>query len=136
MSIFINSLANFRYKGKETILIVEDETEVLRLTSRILTSKGFKIIEANSPGEAIQICRKRGDSVDLVLTDVIMPNMSGPELVTEIMKQFPEIKVLYMSGFTADIIAVNSIISSDVPFIHKPFSLKSLIDKVSEILDQ
>lgn len=122
------------YSGTETILLVEDEEVVRNLTREILTSYGYKVLEAKSGPEALSICDAHSEPIHLLLTDVIMPKMSGSDLKDQMIKNCPDIKILFMSGYTDDSIAHSGILDSDIAFIEKPFSPDSLVRKVRDVL--
>jgi len=121
--------------GSETILVVEDEKQILRLCQRILEINGYKVITADKPGEAIVLCEKFPGEIHFLITDVVMPSMNGKELHERIKRIKPNIKALYMSGYTANVIAHRGVLTEGVRFIQKPFSPKALVQKVREILD-
>ncbi|MGE5647188.1 MAG: response regulator [Acidobacteriota bacterium] len=121
--------------GGETILVVEDEASLRRLANDMLTREGYSVIEAASGAEALDVWQERGDSIDLVLTDVIMPQMSGPELVEKLKAVSPGVKILYMSGYTDDIIARRGFLAIEGAFLHKPFTLDELSQEVRAVLD-
>ncbi|MFH1029119.1 MAG: PAS domain S-box protein, partial [Pseudomonadota bacterium] len=121
--------------GTETILVVEDEEQILRLCRKVLESKGYKVIAAERPGEAIVLCEKHPGEIDLLITDVVMPTMNGRELKERIAALKPGIRVLYMSGYTADVIAYRGVLSEGTHFIQKPFSTNALARKVRDVLD-
>lgn len=118
----------------ETILLVEDEDVVRNLVREILTNKGYKVLEASSGYEALAICESRTDSIHLLLTDVIMPKMSGLELKDGVQKLIPEIKVLLMSGYSDDSISPANGLGANTAFIEKPFTPDNLAHKVREAL--
>jgi len=122
------------YSGTETILLVEDEEVVRNLTREILTSYGYKVLEAATGAAALSICDTYSETIHLLLTDVIMPKMSGSDLKDQIIKNCPDIKVLFMSGYTDDSIVHSGILDSDIAFIEKPFSPDSLARKVRNVL--
>ena len=121
--------------GSETILLVEDEFAILKMTAMILSRQGYTVLQANSPGDAIILAREHADEISLVLTDIIMPGMNGYELAKKLREACPKMKVLYMSGYTANVIVHHGILVEGVNFIHKPFSLSELSGKVREVLD-
>lgn len=123
------------YSGSETILFVEDEEIVRNLVREILINLGYEVLEANSGADALSICRSHRGPINLLLTDVIMPKMGGRELKGEIVKLFPDIRILYMSGYTDDTIVHSGILQSDTAFIEKPFSPSKLGRKIREVLD-
>jgi CheY-like chemotaxis protein len=120
--------------GTETILVVEDEEALLQLTVDALEESGYTILAANTPADAIRLVQGHEHKVDLVITDVIMPKMNGKELVKRIRLLQPGIKCLFMSGYTADIIADEGVLDKDIFFIQKPFTLKSLMVIVQKAL--
>ena len=119
--------------GKETVLVVEDQAEVRKYAVAALKAKGYRAIPAENAGEALLIFER--ERVDLVLTDVVMPNVSGRELADRLEKLQPGIKVLFMSGYTDDVIASRGILDEGARFIQKPFSPEELAGKVREVLD-
>jgi PAS domain S-box-containing protein len=121
--------------GQETILLVEDETHLRRLARQYLETQGYKILEAEDGAAALQIVDGYHGTIDLLLTDVIMPGMNGRELATNIAKLLPEIRVLYMSGYTENAIGHDGTLDAGVNLLQKPFSLPALKDRVREVLD-
>ncbi|HHE47119.1 MAG TPA: response regulator, partial [Bacteroidetes bacterium] len=122
-------------RGTETILVVEDEDGVRKLACRSLKKQGYKIIQAANGGEALMIARELEKPVDLLVTDVIMPHMGGVVLVKNLHEIWPDVKVLYMSGYTANAIAHSGVLDPDKPFIQKPFHPIDLVRKVRKVLD-
>jgi CheY-like chemotaxis protein len=122
--------------GQETILVVEDEAANLKLVRRMLARQGYTILEAGTPGEAIRIAREHVGEIHLLMTDVIMPEMSGRDLARDLLSLRPHIKCLFMSGYTADVIAQNGVLEEGMSFIQKPFSAKGLSEKVRQKLAQ
>ena len=120
-----------RFSG-ETILLVEDETTLLQTATRMLESLGYEVLATSSPEEALRLAERHQDRIALLLTDVIMPEMNGPELVRRLKQRFPGFKHLYMSGYTANLIAEQGVRDDSVNFIQKPFSRKTLAKKVLE----
>jgi PAS domain S-box-containing protein len=120
----------------ETILIVEDNAAILNLTKRILEVLGYSVYGAATPGEALEHAQEVQGAIDLLLTDVVMPEMSGRDLAGQMNSRHAEIKTLYMSGYTADVIAHRGVLEQGVNFIHKPFSKMELAKKVREVLDK
>jgi len=114
----------------ETILVVEDEVSILKLTERILRGLGYRVLSAKSPDEALKLAEKHGKEIALLITDVVMPGMSGRDLADKVVKMNPDIKCLYMSGYTADAMVHRGILEGGVHFIKKPFSMKNLALKV------
>jgi len=120
--------------GTETILIVEDEESVLKLSRDMLEVLGYKVLTAQKTEEALQLVREYDGRINLLLTDVVMPDMNGKELSERIISIKPGMKCLYMSGYTADVIARQGILDKGIQFIPKPFSLRDLSAKVREAL--
>lgn len=118
----------------KTILLVEDEQSVLKLTQTILQKAGYKVLTASTPYEALQIAADRSFSIDILLTDVVMPEMDGEELSRKIQIHQPHIRKIYMSGYPAEILAKNNINSQDITFISKPFMPHQLIELIESIL--
>ncbi|QWV93964.1 PAS domain S-box protein [Geomonas oryzisoli] len=123
-------------RGRETILLVEDEPAILQMTTMLLESLGYVVVTAGSPSEAIRMAEKRTGSIDLLMTDVVMPEMNGRDLAGVLSAGHPRLKCLFMSGYTADIIAHRGVIYEGVYFIQKPFSLPVLAAKLREVLEQ
>jgi CheY-like chemotaxis protein len=122
-------------RGSETVLLVEDDDAVRELAEVILTAHGYAVICANGPKRAEEIAEERGDKIDLVLTDVIMPTMSGRELVKKLSAKNPRLRVLYMSGYTDNVIAQGGVLEEGLAFLQKPFTPRALSQKVREVLD-
>ena len=122
--------------GHETILLIEDEDAVRRVTTRILQVHGYKVLEAANAGEALLLVKKHTDNIDLVLTDIVMPNMSGRECYKILSEIVPDLKVIYMSGYTENAIVHHGVLEEGIDFIQKPFSVDALARKVREVLDR
>jgi len=123
-------------KGDETLLVVEDEEQVLDIAKLALERQGYTVLAAAHPGEAILLAEQHEGKIDMLVTDVMMPKMNAKELVKRINAIKPGIKVLYMSGYTANVIAHRGILDADAHFIHKPFSPLELAAKVRQTLDE
>lgn len=121
-------------QGKGHILVVEDDEVLREVIPRILGRLGYTFILAASPGEAMQICHRQEVPIDLLLTDVVMPGMSGKELWEQVSPIRPDMKVIYMSGYTADVISRQGVLDSGVHFIQKPFSTSDLGKKIRSVL--
>lgn len=121
--------------GTETILIAEDEKAILEMSTLILSKLGYTVLQANSPGEAVQIAREHSSEIDLLMTDVIMPEMNGRDLAIEVQSHCPHLKCLFMSGYTADVIGHHGVLDKEFHFIQKPLKLHALAVKVREVLD-
>ncbi|WP_169400698.1 PAS domain S-box protein [Desulfobacter curvatus] len=120
--------------GTETILLVEDEPAILKMISSALNKNGYHVLKANIPDEAIKLAGEN-KKIDFLLTDVIMPSMNGRELAELITARHPSIRCLYMSGYTADVIAHHGVLDDNINFISKPFTVKTLLRKIRSILD-
>jgi two-component system cell cycle sensor histidine kinase/response regulator CckA len=123
-------------RGHETILLVEDEDMVRGLSKEVLENYGYEVIVAPNGQEGLRICEEFDGEIDLVITDVVMPKMSGRELAERISSLRPDTRVLYMSGFTDDTIVRNGVLVDNICFIQKPFSPDDLALKVREVLDR
>jgi two-component system, cell cycle sensor histidine kinase and response regulator CckA len=122
-------------RGHETILLVEDEPSILAMTTRMLVRQGYTVLAASTPGEAIRLARERDGEINLLMTDVVMPEMNGRDLAQNLLSLYPNLKRLFMSGYTANVIAHHGVLDEGVCFIQKPFSIKGLAAKVREALD-
>jgi PAS domain S-box-containing protein len=122
-------------RGNETVLLVEDEPAILRLTTRILTGLGYTVLGAGSPLGAIRMAADHAGPIHLLMTDVVMPEMNGRDLAAALTIRFPEIRRLFMSGYTADVIAQHSVVDDGVAFIQKPFTRAEVAAKVRAVLD-
>ncbi|MBI1388862.1 MAG: response regulator [bacterium] len=122
-------------RGRETILLVEDDDTVRSLAREILEENGYTIFEANNGADAVRICEERGGAIDLLLTDVIMPKMSGGDLAGHVSRELPNVKILYMSGYTNDAILHHGLIEDGVSLLEKPFTAYTLTQKVRNVLD-
>jgi len=122
-------------RGQETILLVEDEPAILEIASMMLENQGYTVLKADTPGKAIELAREHQGVIDLLMTDVIMPEMNGRDLAKNIISSYSQIKRLFMSGYTADVIAHHGVLDEGVHFIQKPFSLPNMAAKVRQALD-
>jgi PAS domain S-box-containing protein len=121
--------------GEATILLVEDDAMVRNLAKLILIEHGYRVLDAEDGMKAMALCSEQGGDFRLLLTDVIMPNMSGKQLYDILKEDFPEIKVVYMSGYPKDIIAGQGVLDERTNFMQKPFSAETLVRRVQEALD-
>jgi nitrogen-specific signal transduction histidine kinase/CheY-like chemotaxis protein len=121
-------------RGRETVLLVEDEAAILRLTERMLRRQGYIVLAASTPREAIRLAGDRLGQIDLLLTDVVMPEMNGRDLAKTLLSSYPGLKCVYTSGYTADVIARDGVLDAGALFLQKPFSMKDLAAKVREAL--
>lgn len=120
--------------NNETVLIVEDNAAILKLTQRMLKRLGYRVLGANSPQKAIAMARNHPEPIDLLLTDVIMPESNGRDLALRMEGICPRIKVLYMSGYTSNIIVNRGVLDEDVVLLQKPFSKNELASKIKDVL--
>ena len=120
--------------GSEGILIVEDEEQLASLIEEVLADQGYKVFCTSSPGDAYEILKHHGEEIDLLLTDVIMPRESGPELFTQLSQRSPSLRVLYMSGYTDRALVQSDLLKPGIAFLQKPFSPDELGLKVREAL--
>ncbi|MCK5099577.1 MAG: transporter substrate-binding domain-containing protein [Desulfobacteraceae bacterium] len=121
--------------GFETILLVEDEESILKMTTMMLERLGYSVLATSSPAKAIDSGEAHSGKINLLMTDVVMPEMNGRELAKKLLSRFPNLKCLFMSGYTANVIAHHGVLDEEVQFIQKPFSQQDLAIKVREVLD-
>ncbi len=121
--------------GTETILLVEDEAMILDIGRTMLEMLGYRVLAASTPGEALHLAREHSGDIHLLLTDVIMPEMNGRDLARQLLSLFPDVKRLFMSGYTADVIAHHGVLDEGVHFLQKPFTLETLTAKVRGALE-
>jgi PAS domain S-box-containing protein len=120
--------------GTETILLVEDDPAILTITCMMMERYGYTVISAATPGKAIEKAKNHAGAIDLLMTDVVMPEMNGRDLSERIAAIHPGIRLLFMSGYTADIIAHQGVLDDGVAFIQKPFSMTDMAEKLREVL--
>jgi CheY-like chemotaxis protein len=123
-------------RGSETILIAEDQDEIRELAAMILGEYGYRVLVAAGGTEAIERSESHSGAIDLLLTDVVMPGMTGQELAERLLARRPRMKALYMSGYTADVIGHQGILEPGMNFLSKPFGPAELALKVREVLDK
>jgi PAS domain S-box-containing protein len=123
-------------RGTETVLLVEDEDMVRNLVRDILVQTGYTVLEARHGVEAVRVCEQYGAPIHLVITDVVMPEMGGTELVHRLTRMRPDIKSLYISGYTDDALIRQGVRREEVSFLHKPFTRQVLTQKIRDILGQ
>ena len=133
--IVAESVAATAKPGRETILMVEDEPAILQLGKRMLERLGYRVLAASGPVEALLMAEHFPGEIHLLLTDVVMPEMNGRDLARRLLSLYPGIKRLFMSGYTADVIAHHGVLDEGVRFIQKPFSKAELSMKIREALD-
>ncbi|HEX7960081.1 MAG TPA: ATP-binding protein, partial [Terriglobales bacterium] len=123
------------HRGTETILLVEDEDGVRALVRQLLTRQGYTVIESRHGGEALLLCERHQGKIDLLLTDVVLQQMSGRELAQRLKLVRPEMRVLYISGYTDDAVVQHGVLSTGTAFLQKPFTTDALIRKVRQLLN-
>ncbi len=122
-------------RGHETILLVEDEPGILKMTLAMLERQGYTVLAASTPGEAIRLAERYSGEIHLLVTDVVMPEMNGRDLAKNLIALYPNLKRLFMSGYTANVIAHHGVLDEGVHFIQKPFSSKDLAAEVRSALE-
>ncbi len=126
---------NVAMRGNESILLVEDEPMILDMTTTMLELQGYKVFPAKTPGAAIRLASEHAGTIHLLMTDVVMPEMNGRDLARNLLSLYPKLKCLFMSGYTANVIAHHGVLDDGVHFIQKPFDLKDLAAKIRNVLD-
>jgi nitrogen-specific signal transduction histidine kinase/CheY-like chemotaxis protein len=121
--------------GTESVLVVEDEEDLRPLIREVLEEFGYRLHIASCGSEALEMLAKMNEPIDLLLTDVVLPEMSGNNIAIRVRQKFPNVKVLYMSGYIADDVLRHGVVAEQVAFIHKPFSPLALANRVREVLD-
>ena len=129
------SSSTLALRGSETILVAEDEDGVRSLTKEVLEKYGYTVLEASNGEEALKIAERHEGPLDLLLSDVVMPRMGGPELAQELLARRPAVKVLYMSGYTDHPMVRRGVVNAGVAFLQKPFTPTVLVSRISEILE-
>jgi two-component system cell cycle sensor histidine kinase/response regulator CckA len=125
-----------KYEGTETVLLVEDEDGVRALVRQVLTKHGYTVLQAASGAEALAICDQQTSPIHVLLTDVVLKHMSGRELSEILVAQRPEMKVIFMSGYTDDAVVHHGVLSQSTAFLQKPFTTQALVKMLREVLDQ
>lgn len=119
----------------QTVLLVEDDDAVRRLATTALKRFGFTVLAASAGDEALRVASENPETIGVVLTDVVMPGMSGPQLVAALRERFPRIKVVFMSGYTDDAVVRHGLLAADVSFLQKPFTPSALAETIRRALD-
>jgi len=119
----------------KTVLIAEDAEALRQMTRRMLQRHGYSVLVASNADEAVRLFRAH-PTIDVLLTDVVMPGASGPELTMRLKEERPELKVVYMSGYTEDAIVQRGVLNHGVAFLHKPFTFEALGRKLQDVLAQ
>jgi CheY-like chemotaxis protein len=122
-------------RGSETILLVEDEMRVRELASSMLRRQGYRVLEAADGDEALNMAQLLTNSIDLLVTDVILPKLNGPKLAAKLKVTRPDLKILYVSGYADEMIARLGVLEPGVPLLTKPFSARLLAQKVRQVLE-
>jgi two-component system, cell cycle sensor histidine kinase and response regulator CckA len=121
-------------EGKTTVLVVEDEPAVLKLTSRILTRKGFDVVGVHTPSAALQAFGDDPDAFDVVFSDVVLPEISGPELVGKLKEIAPRIGVVFMSGYAPDVVNRHGMVGQEAVMLQKPFSAEEVVSAINSAI--
>ncbi len=129
------SSASRDLRGSETVLVVEDEESMLELAKAILEKHGYRVFAAGDPAKALELAQKHPGRIDLLITDVVMPGMNGKELNERVAALSPGLKCIFMSGYTANVIAHHGVLDEGIHFLQKPFSMQAMAAKVREVLD-
>jgi CheY-like chemotaxis protein len=122
-------------RGAETVLLVEDEEGIRNLLNATLKEQGYTVLSAAHGNEALEIATKFDRPIDLLLTDVVMPEMGGRALAEHVARSHPEVKILFMSGYTDDMVMRHGVLQAEVEFLQKPYTLVSLLRKIRAVLD-
>jgi CheY-like chemotaxis protein len=125
-----------RLSRNETILLVEDEDPVREVNTLLLESLGYRVLQVSDAEEALKLGQNKQVKIDLLFTDVMMPGMSGRELAEAFRSLHPNIKILFQSGYTDDIVVSEGVLQTEVPFLQKPFSIETLEKKIRNLFDQ
>jgi two-component system cell cycle sensor histidine kinase/response regulator CckA len=121
--------------ASETLLLVEDEASVRELLKELLEAAGYSVLEASRPAEAISLVEARPEPIDLLITDVVLPEMMGPELARHLHQLRPGLRMLFLSGYTEGIVVDKGLLNDGAHFLQKPFTTDALESKVREVLD-
>lgn len=124
------------HRGTETILLVDDEEALRNVIGDLLGQLGYQVLSAGSGQEALRVAAGFSGRIDLLLTDVVMDDLPGPQLAEELLRSRPEIKVVYISGYADSSLAPDGVLQPGTVLVHKPFSFKILSAKLREVLDK
>lgn len=130
-----NKASEIIQSGTETILLVEDEPAVRAMILQMLETCGYTVVEAKNGSEALELCESENRKIDLLLTDVVMPLMGGRELANQLSSRFPNVRLLFTSGYTDDAVVRQGIMTEEMNFIQKPFTFEALAKKIREVLN-
>lgn len=122
-------------RHRESILVVEDRPELRELIDDVLSQKGYTVVTARDGHDALRIINDRSEAFHLVLTDIVMPGMNGHDLAMKLDVLRPNLKILFMSGYTSTVLTHQDLLGKNMPFIHKPFTPQVLANKIREVLD-
>ena len=125
---------NFMEQAKQTILVVEDEEMVRGLICEVLRREGYRVLACGDAAEGIEASRRYGPGIDLLLTDVVMPGMNGPEMASRIQETLPQLRVVFMSGYSEQALARSAQVDASFEYLQKPFTLKGLTQKLARVL--
>ena len=134
-STILMSSNTLSLRGSETILVAEDEDGVRSLTREVLEKYGYTVLEAANGEEALKVAEQHEGPLDLLLSDVVMPRMGGPELAQALLAKRPTVKVLYMSGYTDHPMVRRGVVNAGVAFLQKPFTPTVLVSRIREVLE-
>ena len=121
-------------QAKQTILVVEDEEMVRGLICEVLRREGYRVVPCSDAAEGIDASKRHGPGIDLLLTDVVMPGMNGPEMATRIQENLPQLRVVFMSGYSQQALSKEVQVDRSFEYLQKPFTLKTLTQKLTKVL--
>ena len=136
VEIVEESRCTFANRGSETVLLVEDEPAVRRATAEFLALQGYSVLQAKDGVDALAVAGAHGSSIHLLISDVVMPNMSGGELAKELLRLRPDTKLLFVSGYAGKTVLDHKVVDLETNFLQKPFSLQQLSLKIRTALHQ
>ena len=122
--------------GRETVLLAEDDPSVRAIVSEVLAQKGYRVLRAPDGQAALEMARGHPEEISLLVTDIVMPGMTGRELAEALTAERPGLRVLYMSGYTDDAVVRHGVLQEGMPYLQKPFAPHALSSKVREVLDR